>query len=271
MDLARGPLDLTGGQSYPLDGSELPIVDLPTAQALLPGYAQGEGQGAMRDIVLMAIRAMANKIWADIAQNQNGVMTPLYGDDGMLSVWGFLRQMPRYVGESTGAYRTRLMQAPGGVTPNAIRSAVRAAAAAFNASVAFQEPASDGMSLTDDDPTAEVWCSFLQPDAGLYWNYDLTVTNQTTGGYMAPDNYGAVFWVLMQLSAGSDASAPFFLGDSDLGIDPSDFMADDVGDYGFLSFDGDPLEDQIVAIVNAMHAFGVAWALYEDPNLVTAI
>jgi hypothetical protein len=271
MDLSRGALDLTNGQQYPLDGSEVPLIDLPSAQALLPDYAQGDGAGAMRDALLNTIRALANKIWADIAENQNGLQSPRFSDDGMLNIWGFLRQMPRYVGESTAAYRTRLLQAPAGVTPVAIRGAVDAAAALFNANVAYQEPASDGQFWTADDPNAEAWCSFWQPDNGIYWNYDPTVTNQTTGGYWGPDSYGALFWIIMPLTAGSDSTSPFWTDDNDTNnVDPYGYWADDVNDYGYWAFDGDPLESQIVSIANAMKAFGIRWMLIEDPNLVSA-
>lgn len=272
MRLSRGPLDLSKGQVYPLDGSEVPLIDVPAAVALLPEYAQGDDQGAMRDIVLATVAALANLLWAAIAQNQNGAVSPRYADSGMLSVWGDWRQMRRYVGEATAAYRTRLLQAPAGVTPDAIKNAVRAAAAPFGATVAFNEPADDCSWLGPDDIEASAWCSFYGPDVGIYWNYDPTIPNQASGALYAPDVYGARFWVLMQLSAGSDATVPHFLDDGADGFaDPYDFLAGDNDDYGFLSFDGDPLEDQVVAIVNAMKAFGVAWALYELPDLNVAI
>lgn len=279
MDLAKGALDLTNGQRYSLDGSEIPFPTLASIQALLPSYLQGDGAGAMRDALLTTIAKLANKIQADIAVNQNGIQSPRFADDGLLAVRGVLRRMPRYVGETTAQYRTRLLSAQVGITPNAIRNAVLAAAAPFGANVAFQEPASDAEFWTDDDPNQETWCSFFQPDNGIYWNYDPTVPNPTTGGYFAPDVYGSLFWIIMQLGAGADASAPF-LNDDDSAIpptngtfgytDPSDFFADDTNDYGFMSFDGDPLELQITAIAQAMKAFGVSWALFEDPFLNAA-
>jgi len=275
MNLSRGALDLTNGQKYMLDGSEIPFPTLQSIQRLLPSYAQGDNAGAMRDAVLTVIRKLANKIWADTGSNQNGFVSPRYADGPMLDLWGFIEKNPRIIGEDNGTYRTRLLSDTDGITPNAIRNAVVAIAAKFGASVAFQEPASDGEFWTADDPNAEAWCSFWQSDSAIYWNYDPTVINQTTGGFWEPDRAGAQFWVLMQIGAGSDALTPHWTNDattipnSDYD-DPQDFWADNANDYGYWGFDGDPLEVQIVSEVEARRAFAIAWMLIESPFLNAA-
>jgi hypothetical protein len=271
VHLSLGALDLSDGQRYPLDRSEIPYASLDAIVGELPLSLQGDDMGAMRDALMETVRRLANKIWADTGSALNAFVSPRFASGGMLDVWGVLRQMPRAVNESDGGYRTRLLATADGITPVAIKAAALAIAATFNATLAFQEPATDGEFWTADDPTTEAWCCFWQGDNALYWNYDPTVANPTTGGYWTPD-HGAQFWIIMQLGAGSEALTTHWLSDtatvpSTEYDDPQDFWADNVNDYGFWGFDGDPLELQLAADIETRKAFGIAWMLIEDPSL----
>ena len=272
MRLSRGALDLTNGQRYSLDGSEIPFPDLDSIVALLPSYAQGDDAGAMRDALLNTIRLLANKIWADTGLALNAFVSPRYANGTMLDVWGVIRQMPRRVGEEFGAYRSRLLAAGNGVTPTAIKAAVQDAATEFNARVAFQEPANDGIYFAGDDLTAQSWSSYWQDYTQIYWNTDPLSPGSTDGGFWPPDVAGAQFWIAMQLGAGSDALTPRWSNDAGSDADsPQGYFADDAVDFGYWGFIGDPLEDRIVAEANARKAFGIAWLLIEHPYLNGAV
>ena len=270
MRLSRGALDLSNGQRYSLDGSEIPFPDLESIQELLPSYARGDDAGAMRDALLNTIRKLANKIWADTGLALNAFVSPRYANGAMLDVWGIIRQRPRNPGETRGAYRDRLLAASSGMTAAAIQGAVLDQVALFpGASVVFQEPANDGEFWTDDAQVAP-WDSYYQDTNQILWNTGFPKSK--TGGYWAPDKPGAQFWVIIQRGAGSDGSAPKFVADDDSGAEnPNGYWADEGIDWGYWAFDGDPLENRIVNEVEARKAFGVAWMLIEDPNLNGAV
>ena len=272
MRLELGALDLTGGKSYPLDGSEIPFPDLPSITALLPSYAQGDGAGSMRDALLNTMRALAVKVWADTGIELNQFVSPRYASGGMLDVWGRVLLNPRAVGESDGQYRTRLLTPIAGITPNAIKAAVLAVAARFNAKVAFQEPASDCIFAAGDDPNGQAWWGYVQPDNAILWSTDPTVQNTTDGVFVSPDRAGATFFIAMQLGAGADGVTPFALADDDVTTtDANCFLSDGTVDWGFAGFDGDPMEIQVVAEVERRRAFGISWMLIENPYLNAAV
>jgi hypothetical protein len=272
MRLSLGALDLSDGQRYCLDGSEIPFPDLDSMLALLPGYAQGEDAGAYRDIVLRVLRRLANKVWADTGSEQNAFVSPRYASGGLLDVWGIALQVPRLLNERDGSYRTRLLTAFVGITPNAIKSVVLGIAADFNnTKVAFQEPANDCIFAAGDDPNAQAWWGYAQPDNQLLWSSDPGNRNGTPGVFAAPETVAA-FYIIIQLGAGGDGVTPFALDDNDVTTtDANCFLSDGTVDWGFAGFDGDPFESRLVAEVNARKAFGVAWALIESPYLNGAL
>jgi hypothetical protein len=207
MDLSKGPLDLSRGKLYPLDGSDPIVLGIDDVRALLPAYAQEGDDAPMRLAVLTMIMAVANFLWPRIGRQLNALRSPRFASGAMLDVWGQRFQTPRVNGEDDGSYRARLLTPVPSRAPNAIRAAVTALFRDVTGTApAFQEPGADGLYVADDSLNA-VWSNFIQPSAGIIWGYDPKTPNPTWGNYIVPDTPGAQFWIIMQLGAGDNGAS----------------------------------------------------------------
>ena len=200
-----------------------------------------------RDAVLGMLADVAMLVWARTSFTMEAGASPRFADEPWLAEWGDTLGRRQQPGETSAAYRQRLLQRFATITPAAIKGAVDALVAAYTARHAvYLEPAVDAaycapastadtvVQNSNNDPTAAsytgqvhakvpVWAAFAQPVAGgttenisVYANltrrllsyYPDQALNPTPPSYAVPLTTGGEFWILPPADSADDSATP---------------------------------------------------------------
>jgi hypothetical protein len=249
-----------------IDRSDRPVPSLDDAQKLLPGWAR-EFDSPVRDAMLAAWRAMANVLWARIGHLLARYISPRFASGAWLGDWGAALKRAKS-DETEGQYRTRLLNPPQVVTPNAIQAAVDAVVAEYTPIKAvYLEPAVDAAFCS---PVSGCdWASFMQPsDTRLWADYPDNI-NPTVGAYLVPVVNTPLLWVVLPVPGDGDDLA-FCVSLTATPVNPTDYISPDTAGYGFMFPPGDSLFERVRSEVDQRRMVGVPWFAFSDSILSNA-
>lgn len=250
-----------------IDSSDPHVPTLDDVIALLPGWAKAL-EGPVRDAVLGAFAAIANRAWARAGQAIGRLQTPRNADGPWLDEWGALMKRPRAY-EGDPAYRARLLSHPAEITPDAIRNAVTAIVSAVLATPAIViEPTIDCMFVCSGDPAAAAWTSWVQPPGVRLWADYPDNPYPFVGAYVAPTYELPEFWVVMVTDGTATDDAAFVATVADLS--PTFVGRSTDASPPFVALAQSGVGEQVISDVNARRAFGIRWWLWVDPGLARA-
>jgi hypothetical protein len=276
LELDETSADLVIDRTDPVAPSDADVL------ALLPAWAR-QADAPIRDAIVAAFRAIANRAWAQVGQILERFASPRFAEGAWLdSLWGELLKRSRTSSETDGEYRARLLGTSEIVSPTAIRTAIdRIVRDGVISPPAFLETATDAMFLAPGDGSTVEWGAWWQPRTKRLWAKYGDNPNRTIGAYIVPGptaaGWRAEFFVVLP-GTGTAGEPCMSLGtfDPSWPVDPDhDFLAPGDGstvEWGAFLFEaGESLLERVRSDVESRRAAGVVWLGFYDPLLDAAV